>query len=83
MGGGSSVLSCVRIRCSERPELGPGFKAELILERLAAAAVDLQRVGVAPATVQGEHQLAEQPFTVRVETDEAPELAHHVTVIAE
>ena len=67
----------------ERPELGSGFEAEFILERLAAAAVDIERVGVAPAAVESEHQLPEQPLTVGVAADEALEFADHVAVMAE
>jgi hypothetical protein len=67
----------------ERPELGPRFKAEFVLERLAAAAVDIERVGVAPAAVQSEHQLPEELLTMGVEVDEALEFSNHVTVLAE
>ena len=43
-----------------------GVDAELAGEQVAGPAVGGQRVGLAPATVQREHQLAVQPFSQRM-----------------
>ena len=47
-------------------QLGAWLDPELLDEDLAGVAVGLQRVGLAAAAVQREHQLRVQPLTPRV-----------------
>jgi hypothetical protein len=51
-----SARSCV-VRGAASPELPSRLEAELLDGVPPAVAVDLQRVGLAPAAVQREHQL--------------------------
>ena len=58
------------------PELRPGLDAHLLDERPPRLAVDLQRLGLALAAVEGEHQLPGEPLTVAVTSHEVLQLAH-------
>ena len=70
-----SAGSCVRIRCSSARSSGPGASPSSSLEHLAASAIHIKRVGLAPASIQREHQLPQQPLTMGVQFDESLELA--------
>jgi hypothetical protein len=65
------------------PELTPRLEAELLDGVPPAVAVDLQRVGLASAAVQREHQLTPQPLAQRVRPQERLELDDHLPVPAE
>ena len=47
-------------------ELGAGLDPELVDEDVAGVAVGLERVGLAAAAIQGEHQVRVQPLAPRV-----------------
>ena len=59
----------------ERAQLRPGLDADLLDEHAARVAVGLERLGLAPAAVEREHQLAGEPLARRVLGDEPPQLA--------
>ena len=67
----------------ERSQLGARFQPELVIQRLAASAIHIKRVGVAPASVQSEHQLSQQPLPVGVQSHESLELANQPAVMTE
>ena len=67
----------------ERSQLRAGFEPELAVERIAALAIRGERVGLAPTPVKREHQLPQQPLTVRMHRDERLELADHIAVVTE
>ena len=67
----------------ERSQLGTGFQPELVVERLATSAIHVERVGLAPTSVQRDHQLPQQPLTVGVQCDECLELADQIAVMTE
>ena len=58
----SSEGSWRRIAASRRRSSGDGLEAELLVQPSPAARVDLQRVGLAPAAIEGQHEQAEEPF---------------------
>ncbi len=63
---------------------GPsGLDAQLLGEGAAAGGVPLERLGLAAAPVEREHELATQPLAQRVLLDERLELAHEVAVAPE
>ena len=57
-------------------KLAARFQPELFDAPQASLAICLQRVGLAPAAVQGEHELASQPVTQRVGLHERFDLGH-------
>ena len=67
----------------QRSQLRAGFEPELVVECFATFAIRGERVGLAPAPVQRQHQLPQQPLTVGVHGDERLELADHIAVVAE
>ena len=67
-------------RLVELVQLGAGLDPELLDEHLARVAVGLQRVGLAAAAVQREHQLRVQPLAPRVLAGELLELADQLGV---
>src|SRR5262249_8821421 len=68
-----------------REQLEPAarLQAELFYELAPCVLVDLQRLGLAVATVQGDHQLPAQALTQRVPGDEGLELGDKVAVAPE
>ena len=70
-------------RLLELAQLSAGLDAELVDEHLAGRAVDLERLGLAAATVQAEHQLAAEPLAERELLDESLQLADELAVAAE
>ena len=56
-------------------ELRPGLDARLLDERLPRLAIDLERLGLALAAVEGEHQLPGEPLSSAVTGDELLQLA--------
>ena len=67
----------------ERAQLRPGFQPKLAVERIAAFAIGRERVGLATALVQRQHQLPQQPLAVGVRGDQRLQLADQTTVITE
>ena len=63
-------------------ELAAGLDPELIDERAPRALIGVERLGLAAAPVEGEHQLAAQPLAQRVLGDERLELAGQLGVPA-
>src|SRR5262245_27302897 len=70
-------------RLLKLPQRGTRLDAELVEERTARVAVDLERIGLTSAPIQGSHQLRAQPFTERMLIDELAELADKCVVTAE
>ena len=64
-------------------QLLAGFQTQLLDQHLAAPAEDLERVGLAPRAIEGEHQLATQPLAQRVLGNRGGELADQLAVPAE
>ena len=64
-------------------ELLAGVQSELVDERVAGALVLGQRVGLPPAPIQREHELAAQPLAVGVLGDQRRQLARQIGVAAE
>ena len=60
-----------------------GLEPELLVEQPAAGLVDGERVRLAPAAVQGEHQLAAQPLAERMSADEPLQLRDELGLPAE
>ena len=67
----------------ELSQLGTGFQPEFVIQRLAASAIHIKRVGLTPASIKRQHQLPQQPLTVGVQYDECLQLADHIPVVAE
>jgi hypothetical protein len=67
-------------RVLEAPQLRPGLDARLLDEHVAGAAVDLERLRLAAAAIQRQHELRRQPFARRVGGQQTPELAHDLQV---
>ncbi len=65
-------------RALERAQPGRRVDAELLVERPAVRLVGGQRVGLAPAAVEREHQLPAQALAQRVARDLQLELGDHV-----
>ena len=72
-----SAGSWARIACSSSRSRAPGSMPEPVDQRGAGVLVGAQRVGLAVAAVQGEHQLPAQPLAVRVLADQPLEVAEH------
>ena len=69
-------------RVLQRAELRPGLDAEVVGELLARLAVGVERLGLAAAAVEGEHQLPGEPLARRVLGDQLPQLADELGVPA-
>ena len=67
----------------ESRQVGAGLEPQLAAETAAQPAVRAQRVRLAPGGVQGAHQLAPQPLTEGMLSDERLELADQLTVTSE
>ena len=65
----------------EGSQLASRLKAEFVVERLTASAIDLQRLGLPSAAVQRKHQLPAQRFTMWMQGDERLELANQSPVL--
>ena len=78
--GRSSEGSWRRIASWRARSCGPRLDADLLDERPPRVAVDLERLGLAPAAVEREHQLPGQPLAVAVMGDEVLQLAHELGV---
>jgi len=57
-----------------------GLERQLVGEQSPPGAVDVQRLGLAARTVEGEHQLAAQMLAIGVHGHELAELAHQLVV---
>ncbi len=64
-------------------ELAPRFQAEFLGDQGAPGLVDREGVGHPAAAVEGQHQLAAQPFPQRLLPDERLELADEFAVAAQ
>ena len=62
---------------------GPRFEPELVGEALARAQVDVERLGLAPAAVEGDHELRRRALARGMLGRERLELAHERRVAAE
>jgi hypothetical protein len=67
----------------KRSQLRSGLQPELFVQRLAASAIHIKRIGLAPASVKREHQLPQQPLTVGVAADECLEFPDQTAVVTE
>ena len=67
----------------ELAQLRAGLEPELVAHVPSAVAVDLQRLGLPPAAVEREHELAAYALAQRVLAHERLELADHLCVAAE
>ena len=68
-------------RLFEAPQLRRGLESELRVQPAPAPRVDLQRVGLAPAAIQGQHEQAEQPLARRMLGDQLFELGDDERVL--
>src|SRR5262249_61842529 len=75
IGGGDRVLAPLQPRTWVEPEL--------VRKGLAGIAVDLERLCLPPASVEGEHQLPTQPLPQRMLVNDSFELLHDCVVPAE
>ena len=66
----------------ELPQLGAGLDAEPVDEGGARGLVGLERLGLPPGPVQGEHQLGAEVLAERIRADERLELADQLRVAA-
>ena len=73
-GGGASSLLCSRIWRSSSRSAGAGLDSQLVDECGAAGAICLQRLRLAAAAVEREHQLPSKAFAERVLAHERLEL---------
>ena len=67
-------------RLLQLPERGRGLEAELLVECLPRCAIGLERLGLAAAAVQRQHELATQPLAQRMLPHERLELADQLRV---
>ena len=81
--GAARSGSWLRIAVCSSDELGRRIEAELVGEHGARARVHAQRVGLAAAAVQGDHQAAGEPLAQRVLVGRALQLADRLAVAAE
>ena len=70
-------------RALELLERGAGLDSECVDERVARVLVGLERLRLAAAAVQREHELAAQPLTERIGGDQGLELADELALAAE
>jgi hypothetical protein len=64
-------------------QFGSGLDAELVVQQPPGGPVDLQRLGLAAAAVQGQHQLGAEPLPQRLLLDQAVELTGQLAMQAE
>jgi len=64
-------------------QLGARFDAEFIMQGGPRALVDLERLGLAPGPVQGQHELGMQALPVWVIREQRAEVAGDLRVAAE
>ena len=81
--GRGEVGIVVEDRRLQLGQLGRRVEAELVGEHGPGAGVHAQRVGLAPAAVEGDHQAAGEPLAQRVLVGRALELADRLAVPAE
>ena len=55
-------------------QLGAGLEPQLLTQRRACCAVDLERVGLTARAVEGQHQLRPEPLPQRVPSDQLLQL---------
>ena len=67
----------------ELPQALARLQAELIYQRPAPFLVGLQRLGLPPGAVEGEHELSPEPFAERVLGDERLQFADELMVASE
>ena len=67
----------------ERSQSRPRLEAELRSQPGPDALVHLQRAGLAPAAIQGDHQLTHQPLACRMLDHQCFKLAHHAAVLTQ
>jgi hypothetical protein len=60
----------------ERPQLCPGFEAQLVSQRLSYALIRPERIRLSSAPIQRQHQLTPPPFSQRFPHDGRLELTH-------
>ena len=70
-------------RLLEPPKLGPRLEAELVGEHTPRLLERLERIRLAAAAVQRQHQLPPQPFAVGVVREGRPERRRELPVLAE
>ena len=81
--GASSEGSCARIAFWSCFSCSPGSSPSSSSSSRRSVLEALERVGLAPGAVQGEHQLAVEPLAVRVLRDECLEVGDELVVPAE
>ena len=64
----------------QAPQLGARLDADLLDKRAPGRPVSLERVGLAPAAVQREHELSAQTLAQRMQRDQLPQLGHELAV---
>ena len=70
-------------RLLHRPQLATGFETELVDQPAPGLAVGLQRVGLAAAAVERQHQLAAQALAKRVFRDQGLELTDQLRMASQ
>jgi hypothetical protein len=73
----------VEDRLLQAAQLGAGLGPELVEQGAPRGAVGLQRIGLAPAAIQREHELASEPLAQRLRGDEDLELGDELLRAAE
>jgi hypothetical protein len=74
---GSQVRVLAQDPLVQRSELVRGVDPELVGQERAGALERRERLGLPVEAVQGEHQLAPEPFAERMRAGEGLELGHH------
>ena len=64
----------------EAAQLGPGLDPDLLAERPVGLAVGLQRLGLAPGAIEGEHALGVEALAQGLLRDQRLELGEHLVV---
>ena len=70
-------------RLLQLPERRPGLEPELLVQHAPGRLVGLERLGLAPAAVEREHQLAAEPLVEWVLLDQRLELGREIGVAAQ
>ena len=71
------------MRAFELLKLATGFKPKLLDQPTPRDAIALKRVGLAPRSVQREHQLANEPLARRMLANQRLELSRQPRVLSE
>ena len=79
-GGGVEARVLGQHRRLEALQLRPGLDPDLLDQRLARPAVGVQRVGLAPGAVEGEHSLGVEALAQRLLRDQLLEAGDHLVV---